>query len=210
MKKMNFVLMLIFLTVIILGCKAQSPPLPQDNIVSNSVSTQPANSKKSDGIIYTVNSAEVKKIAGDLAGDGSSLKDGGYFTYHGDILKSGDYKNLIITYTIENTTDRAFGYINNGWSIELADGYKVLVTSDISDLKLNQVLPKSSKQIVMETPIAGSLNPDKVILKYGHMDYNEEFWNDVGEIMLGRMTQQQCDDKYGDKIKSIEITAPTK
>jgi len=206
------IILLLAIMMIIAGCGKEENINNDSNPNPTEPPTNPQTtaSTEIDGIKYTVDSAELKDIKGDCTADGSPSENGEYFSYYGDIYKVSDYKNLVITYTIENTTDKAFGYMQNSGTFKLTDGYELPRSGDISDLNLYQVASHSSKQLVIEFPVESSLKIDKIIWEYPHMDYDTGYWDDFGKLWGGEMTNQQFENKYKDKIEFLEFTVNIK
>lgn len=113
-------------------------------------------------------------------------------------------KKITVDFTIKNDSSKAFGYIS-AMDGRLPDGYELEKNIlDMSDLDLKQVA--SGKEITAHAYFLtdDSISPDKIICTYNFMDYNKEYWQDLGKIMTGEMSQEDYSKKYG-KYKVLEF-----
>lgn len=117
----------------------------------------------------------------------------------------GQYtKKITVDFTIKNDSSKAFGYISS-MEGRLPDGYELYGSVlDMSDLDLKQVA--SGKEITAHAYflIDDNINPDKIICTYNFMDYDKGYWEDLGKIVMGEMTQEEYTKKYGN-YKELEF-----
>lgn len=207
------VILAILIVVCLSGCSksnANAAPIsPSISIDSDNEETAeseaPINSVEVEGIIYTIDSVTLSDTEGDCDVEGYNVENGQYIDLEDGIVLASDYQSLTINYTIENTTDRAFGYVNV-MDAYLPDGYKLpqLAVGNISDLGLAQIPSHSFKSLSYVIIADKTVTIDSVVLNYTHMDYDEEYWEDLGNAIFGNAGPEDFE-KYEKEMKDIEF-----
>lgn len=118
----------------------------------------------------------------------------------------GEYdRRATLTYKIENSTDKAFGYSSMGWSGKMDDGYVLESWNNIMDMDLMQIPSNSEKEAEAYFLFENGVTVDAFTATYRFMDYNEDFWSDFGKMMTGEFTQDDYNEKYGKNIRELEF-----
>ena len=138
-------------------------------------------SQKADGIIYTITKAEIAESEG--------------------------VRQLSITMQIENTTDQAFGYLEFV-DLALPDGFVLSQDATNTTMDLLQVPSNSKREITVLASLAEDLTVNSVNLVYDHMDYSQEYWQDIGKAITGEFTEKDFNKKYSPKELTFEIPVP--
>ena len=73
------------------------------------------------------------------------------------------------------------------------------------DFTLKQIPSHSSKTLTQHLIVENSLELNAVKLKYNHMDYGEEYWEDVGKALIGAIGEKELK-KYEKLIKPVEFS----
>lgn len=111
---------------------------------------------------------------------------------------NGQYaQQAIINFTIKNDTDNAFGYTKM-WNASLADGYELKSYVDFQDMDLKQVPAKSEKEDTATVLIEADIDVTEFEATYSFMDYDAEYWDDLGKAIMGQMTEEEYTEKYGE------------
>lgn len=118
---------------------------------------------------------------------------------------TGKYtRRIVLNFSIKNDSDKAFGYLTS-WEGKLSDGYKLEGWMDIMSMNLKQVASGSEKTDSAYFLIDDSIDPTEIIVTYNFQDYGEEYWEDFGKIMSGKMGQEEYMSKWG-KYEVLEFT----
>lgn len=113
-------------------------------------------------------------------------------------------KKISVKFIIKNESDSAFGYITS-CSGRLSDGYVLESWIDLQDMDLKQVPSNSTKEMTAYFLAEETCDLNQIEVSYPFMDYNEEYWEDLGKAMRGEMQQEEYLKKYG-KTKELTFT----
>lgn len=206
------------LSILLCACSSPAPSSATDDNVPASTASEPsqptsepepaneAPSQTADGIVYTITKVELKDVVGDRDADNYSVENGDYFAMGSDLVKSSDWKEIVVSYAIDNTTDAAFGYATIMWEGRLSDGYVVKFDSNLMDFDLMQVPSNGQKEVQVSAYIESSIAVSELQLTYHHLDYSEQFFTDFGKVMAGEMGQKEYESKY--TPTDLEFTVP--
>ena len=208
--KKKLTMALLVTTLILSACgndsRQGSQPLP-------SASTNTTNTPSSEESSYALPAEEIEKpFESEEVNNISRTIDGitisaNSFSIEPYSDNSGTYtKRVVMSFTIKNDTDSAFGYITS-WSGKLKDGYVLESWIDLMSMDLKQVASGGEKTDTACFLIDDSIEPDEIIVSYNFMDYGQEYWEDFGKIMTGEMGQDEYMKKWGNyEVIEFNIT----
>lgn len=158
-----------------------------------------------DGVTYTIKSVSKEDVTGDYDAEGNVVDNGEYFDNGAGYVKASDYYEYTVNYNIENNSGKILGYTNSVWDISLQDGYKVDVIYGADDFGLKQIQSNKSKDEKFNMIIEKNVEVESLILKYPFLDYNQEYWEDIGKAFTGEIDQKQYKEKYTNKVKKMDF-----
>lgn len=214
----RFIGVICCLSILLCACSSQSstppassvPAAPSSASTPSGSSSGPAGefSQTADGMTYTITKVELQDVVGDRDANNVSAENGEYFALGTDIVKASDWKEIVVSYTIDNVTDAAFGYATLMWEGHLPDGYAVQCDSNLMDLKLMQVPSHGQKKEQLHIYVESSISVSELLLTYHHLDYNEQYFEDFGKIITGEMGQQEYESKYTPTDLKFTVPVP--
>lgn len=152
-----------------------------------------------DKISITIVDAKKEAVIGDRTQDNYAKKGGEYIAYGSDIVKAADYDKIVVTVQVDNKSEKAISFSSMGWLAVMPDGYKldnITVDGDIE----GQVPSNYSGTSTVNVIVKKSLNLSTFKLNLNLMDYNDEWTAAMGDIFKNGLTEQQYNEKYGDKF----------
>ena len=179
-KTITIVLILIFTISVMAGCSGNNNVQEsQTKTVKPTVEPTPQpvlNVAGQDDIVYTV-TCKIEGIIGDVDENGEPQEGGEYFKHKMDIYKAEDFRNLIVTYTIKNDSQNAFGYRKEAWQFKSGE----TLLNNIGEYNgyiYNGIEAGKSITETQTILVENKVLVDKITVEYEHLNYSEEYWED--------------------------------
>lgn len=111
----------------------------------------------------------------------------------------GQYtKRIEVDFTIKNDTENHYGY-SCQWNGRTADGQELETYVDFMNLDAKFAEAKSEISDTAYFLIDDSVDlSGGIVAVYPFIDYNDEYWEDFGKAIMGQMTEEDWNTKYGD------------
>lgn len=148
-----------------------------------------------NGLTMTA-TATIGVIKGDRTKDNYADPNGDYFADGSNIVKTSEYKSILVKVAIKNNGPKTVDVSSYNWMAELADGYKL--TSNMGDTI--QIQPGKTGEVELIYYVKNSAELKAVKVTFVHV-VNREKYNEMYSEALKGVGKAELEKKYGDSYK---------